>query len=297
MKKQKKHITPKRKSSSPAAQGKRFKGAIDAGTVYGVLLLAIVLGGAYMMLGNIAPNLASPNNDQPVIIQGPNDKSVHSNLQLKDFPGVTLTPTPTPSPSPTPTPTPVPPAPAGGGGGGGGGGGSTCLVAGTKILMADGKTKKNIEDIKPGDKVMGYDTVNKQLKVETVLATDHPIRDHHYNVKLADGTIIGLTREHPLYSEKGWASIDPASTLAENPKLVVAKLNIGDKLLEASGKYVTIVSMQYIPGNIQTYNLKNVTGYNDFVANGIITHNKGGGGGGGGGSGGGGGGIGYIFQP
>jgi hypothetical protein len=61
-----------------------------------------------------------------------------------------------------------------------------------------------------------------------------------------------------------------------------------------SGKFVKIVSMQYIPGNVQTYNLKDVTGYNDFIANGIVTHNKGGGGGGTGASGGG---IGYVFQP
>ena len=284
MKKIKGPTLHKRAKTTRIKKGKRFKGVVDAGTVYGVLLLAIVLGGAYLMLGNISPNIASPDQDQQVIIKSPNDNSTHSNLQLKDFGAITLTPTPSPTPTPTPTPTPQPPAT--GGGGGGGGGGSTCLVAGTKILMADGKTQKNIEDIKPDDKVMGYDTVTKKLAVETVLATDHPIRDHHYNIKLADGTVIGLTREHPLYSEKGWASINPASTLAENPNLHVAQLVVGDKLLEASGKYVTIVSMQYFPGNIQTYNLKDVTGYNDFIANGVVTHNKGGGGGGGtGGSG------------
>jgi len=283
MKKIKKRVVPKKKSNSFLSKGKRFKGVIDAGTVYGVLLLAIILGGAYMMLGNISPNTASPDQNQPVIPKKAGDTSTHSNLQLKDFGGITLTPSPTPSPTPTPTPT-TPPINTGGGSGSGGG--STCLVAGTKILLADGKTQKNIEDIKPGDKVMGYDTAHKKLAAETVLATDHPIRDHHYTVKLADGTEIGLTREHPLYSEKGWASIDPASTLAENPKLVVAQLTVGDKLLESSGKYVTIVSIQFIPGNVQTYNLKDVTGYNDFVANGIVTHNKGGGGGGGGSSGG-----------
>jgi len=268
--KRKKSTTVKKQKRTSTKKFKWLKGGVDAGTVYGVLLLAIVLGGAYMMLGNISPNISSPDQGQPVMKEQSQDTSTHSNLQLKDFPGITLTPTATDTPTPTPTPTPSPvPAPAGPGG-------STCLVAGTKILMGDDKTEKNIEDIEPGDKVMGYDTVHKQLKVETVLATDHPIRDHHYNVKLADGTTIGITREHPMYSEKGWASIDPAATLAENPNLHVAKLNVGDKLLEVSGKFVTVVSMQYIPGNIQTYNLKDVTGYNDFIANGIITHNKGG---------------------
>jgi hypothetical protein len=154
--------------------------------------------------------------------------------------------------------------------------------------MADG-TQKKIEAVHPGDKVMGYDTIHASLKQETVLATDAPIRDHHYTITLADGTTIGLTREHPLYSNKGWASLDPASTLAENATLHVAKLQVGDKLLEASGQYVAITTITYIPGNVQTYNLKNVTGFNDFIAQGIVTHNKGGSGGGGGSSGGGGG--------
>ena len=136
MKKVKRHALPKRKSSV-TRRGKKFKGVIDAGTVYGVLLLAIILGGAYMMLGNIAPNINSPDQDQKVIIKNPTDKSTHSNLQLKDFAAITLTPSPTPTATPTPTPT-TPPintgggpgggggnaAPAGGGGGGGSSGGS-----------------------------------------------------------------------------------------------------------------------------------------------------------------------------
>jgi len=266
--KRKKSAVAKKQKRTPSKKFKWLRGGVDAGTVYGVLLLAIVLGGAYMMLGNISPDIASPNQNQQVIIQNMKDTNTSDNLQLKTFDAITLTPSPTPTATPTPTPTPPVPAT------GGGPQGSTCLVAGTKILMSNG-TQKNIEDIKPGEMVMGYNTVKKVLVPEKVLATDSPIRDHHYNVKLTDGTIIGITREHPMYSEKGWASIDPAATLAENPNLHVAKLNIGDKLLEVSGKFVTVVSMQYIPGNIQTYNLKDVTGYNDFIANGIVTHNKG----------------------
>lgn len=247
-------------------KGKINKGGIDAGTVYGVLLLTIILGGAYLMLGNITPDIASPEQNQQVIIKNLKDLSTHSNLQLKDFPGITLTPTPSPTPTPTPTPTTPPP---------GTGGGSTCLVAGTKILMGNGKLK-NIENINPGDIVMGYDTKTQKLMPEKVLQTDAPIRDHHYVITLTDGTTIGLTREHPVYSQKGWASLNPKSTLNENPSLIVAQLHVGDKLLKASGKYVAITAIHYFPGAIQTYNLKNVTGYNDFVANGIVTHNKGG---------------------
>lgn len=270
-----------------------FKGGVDAGTVYGVLLLAIVLGGAYMMLGNIDPNISSPDLGQPVIPLKAQDTSSHNNLQLKEFDAITLTPSPTPSPTPTPTPTPVPPAPQGGGGGGSGGG-STCFVKGTKVLMAD-NTEKNIEDVKPGDKVIGYDLVDHKQVVETVNQMDSPIRNYYYDIKLADGTIIGVTDEHPLYTQDGWKSINPENTLKENPNLHVGSLQVGDKVFKDNGTYVAITQMVYKQGPVQAYNLKNVTGYNDFYANDVLAHNKGGGGGGGG-SGGGGGGDGYNIN-
>jgi Hint module len=287
VKKLKKRSLPKKSKNSLLKKGKRFKGVIDAGTVYGVLLLAIVLGGAYMMLGNISPNIASPDQGQPVIPKNPNDNSVHSNLQLKDFAAITLTPTPTDTPTPTPTPTPQPPAPAGGGGGGGGGGGSTCFVKGTKILMAN-KTEKNIEDVKPGDKVLGYDFKTNKIAVETVEQMDRPIRNDYYDVKLADGTVVGVTDEHPLYTTEGWKSIDPKHTFQENPNIPIAGvLKVGDKVFKDSSKYVAITAIIHKNGPVHAYNLKQVEGYNDFFANDILAHNKGGGSGGGGGGGGG----------
>lgn len=283
--KKKQRVASQKKKNSLVNKSKLFKGVIDAGTVYGVLLLAIILGGAYMMLGNISPNIASPNLDQQVIPLNPKDNSKHPNLQLKTFDAITLTPSPTPSPTPTPTPTPRPPAPAGGHGGG-----STCFVKGTKILMADG-SEKNIEDVKPGEKVMGYDLGTKKLVVEVVRQMDYPIRNDYYDVKLADGTVIGITDEHPLYTkEGGWRAINPVHTYQENHSLIVKRLVVGDKLLKNTGKYVAITAIIHKNGPVQAYNLKNVEGYNDFFADGVLAHNKGGGG-----SGGGGGGIGYVF--
>jgi hypothetical protein len=259
------------------------RGALGAGTAYGLLALLVLMSAGSLMIGSIAPRNKSPQDGQVVVIATNTPQPQKNNLQLYTFPGATYTPTPSPTPQPQPQQNDS--NGSGDKSGHGGGGGSTCLVAGTKILMIDG-TQKRIEDVHPGDKVMGYDTAHRSLKPETVLATDAPIRDHHYTIKLADGTSIGLTREHPLYSNKGWASIDPASTLDENASLHVAKLQVGDTLLEASGKYVAIATIVYVPGNVQTYNLKNVTGFNDFIAQGIVTHNKGGGGNSSGGGGG-----------
>ena len=273
-------VTPLKRKNPLLSKAKRSKGMVDAGTVYGILLLSLIVGGGILLLGNSSPKTASPDNNQPVIIQKKNDNTLDPNLQLKDFPGITITPTPTPTSTPTPTPTTPPPAT---GGGGGNGGGSTCFVKGTKILMADG-TQKNIENVKPGDKVLGFD--GKNQTTEMVIQMDAPIRDHHYNVTLADGTVVGLTDEHPLYTNHGWESINPTHTAKEIPYLKVKALVVGDKVLKSNGSYVTVASMEYFPGAIQTYNLKQVTRNNDFYADGVLAHNKGGGGSGGGSSGG-----------
>jgi|GEM_PF-2325036 len=265
-------VTPVKRKNPLLTKAKRSKGMVDSGTVYGILLLSIIVGGGILMLGNIAPRTGVSSNNQPVIIQKKTDNTLDPNLQLKDFPGLTITPTPTPTSTPTPTPPPPPPA-----SGGGGGGGSTCFVKGTKILMSDG-SQQNIEDVKPGDKVRGFD--GKKQTTETVIVMDAPIRDHHYNVTLADGTVLGVTDEHPLYTDQGWKAINPAHTAKENPTLKVKQLVVGDKVLKSSGAYIEIVSMDYKPGAVQAYNLKQVSGNNDFYANGVLAHNKGGGGGG-----------------
>lgn len=271
MKRVVKKTAPKTKKKTLSSKMKKPRGLVDAGTVYAIIFLGIVVGGGVMMLGNTSPRLSSPDENQPVIIQK-SDTSEESNLQLEDFPGITLTPTPTPTSTPTPTPTTPPPST-----GGGGGGGSSCFVAGTKILMANG-SEKNIEDVNVGDKVMGYDG-KKQIAV-TVQELESPVRDHHYSVILADGTILGMTNEHPLYTEDGWKSISPKHTAEENPQLKVQTLTVGDKVLTDAGNYIEIAAMDYFAGKVQVYNLKKVSGYNNFYADGVLAHNKGGGGGG-----------------
>jgi hypothetical protein len=138
------------------------------------------------------------------------------------------------------------------------------------------RSEKNIEDVKVGDRVMGYDG-KKQVGV-VVNEMDAPVRDHYYDVTLADGTVIGITDEHPLYTLEGWKSIAPKHTAQENPNLKVKAMKVGDKVLKDSASYVAIVSMTRYQGPVQAYNLKKVSGFNNFYADGVLAHNKGGGG-------------------
>jgi hypothetical protein len=149
--------------------------------------------------------------------------------------------------------------------------GWTCFPAGTKILMSDG-SQKNIEDVKVGDKVMGWD--GKKQSEETVLELDSPIRDHLYKLFFEDGTTLRLTREHPLFTKEGWKAINPDDTRLEMPWFTAGKLKVGDSVFNSNGKYVKIVKMEYASGLVQTYNLKNVSRNNNFYADSYLAHNK-----------------------
>ncbi|PIV08468.1 hypothetical protein COS52_02545 [Candidatus Roizmanbacteria bacterium CG03_land_8_20_14_0_80_39_12] len=149
--------------------------------------------------------------------------------------------------------------------------GWTCFPAGTKIFMAD-KTEKNIEDVAIGDIIMGYD--GTRMMPAVVEELEAPIRDHLYRLTFVDGTTLRLTNEHPLFTKEGWKSINPKKTAEENPQLVVGELKIGDFVFTNRGTYTKIISMHYIPGNVQTYNLKKVSRYRNFFADSYLAHNK-----------------------
>jgi len=234
---------------------------------YAILAILIAFAGGSLMIGSIAPiSTTSPTGGQPVITLPAQTNPTKNNLQLFTFPGATYTPTPSPTPIPTPTVEPEPPdddePPPDE---------DSCFPKGTKILLAN-KKQKNIEEIKIGDKVMGYD--GKKQIPEIVIQIETPIRDHLYKLTFIDGSILRLTKEHPIFTSDGWKSISPESTAKENPKLLVDTLAIEDLVLDSKNNFVKITSMEYIPGKIQTYNLKKVTGFNNFYANDKLAHNK-----------------------
>jgi len=276
----KKTSNPKTKQTNKRTKSKSikntaFKGRLGAGTLYFVVGLAILGLGAAAMTGNITPlSTKSPETGQPVNVTPPSLERERSNLQLFTFPGATYTPTPAPT---------LPPQPQqrweegdsyeeSHGDSWDGGDSYSCFPAGTKILLANG-TEKNIEEIKIGEKVLGFDG-EKQVS-ETVMGVEAPIRDHLYRLTFADGTELKLTREHPLYTTNGWKSLSPTSTSKENSSLNVDTLKIGDKVLTSNDDYIALTKIEYLPGEVQTYNLKNVSCSNDFYADGKLAHNKG----------------------
>jgi len=85
------------------------KGALGAGMAYTILTLLVVFSAAFLMIGNLAPQVADPVNGQRVVVLTITPEGAKNNLQLYTFPGATYTPTPTPTPTPEPTSPPQPP--------------------------------------------------------------------------------------------------------------------------------------------------------------------------------------------
>ncbi len=103
-----------------------------------------------------------------------------------------------------------------------------CFIAGTLVLMSGG-VKKRIEDVLPGEKVLGVDgAVNTVAKLER-----HPLGGqllYSFN-----GSEHFVTANHPLLTEDGWKAIDPELAKVDLPSLAIGHLNAGDTLVLADG--------------------------------------------------------------
>lgn len=158
-----------------------------------------------------------------------------------------------------------------------GGGGSSCFPAGTMITMAD-NSKKPIEEIQVGDKVLSYDIENDKLVGAEVTELESPMREGIYTLTFDDGTDLKTTNEHPLYISKdgnvGWGAIDPSATKEEVSTLEVMKIDVGDKVMGSSLAWKEIVDISYEEGTTKTYNLIGIEKINNFFADDVLAHNK-----------------------
>ena len=160
-----------------------------------------------------------------------------------------------------------------------------CFVGGTKVIMAD-ETTKNIEDVQIGDKVMSYDRNSGEYYISTVIETTEEEIDTYFEIQLDDGTIIRLTGNHPLLTDKGFENIIGMSEETE----IAGVLEVGDKVMTTEG-YKTIALIIRYDEKKKVYNLnvadddeiesgedddsEDTYVVEDVVCHNVITHNGG----------------------
>ena len=138
-----------------------------------------------------------------------------------------------------------------------------CFLAGTPIALGNGQYK-NIEDIKPGDKVLSFNERIEDNEFSTVEYVDVLDTTSYYIIN----NKIKVTGEHPFYVED------------EDLNLVIRKVEdliIGDYLRNREGYSEQIKSIQYVTDDAKIYNLINVDPNHNYYAADILVHNKGGG--------------------
>jgi len=146
-----------------------------------------------------------------------------------------------------------------------------CFIAGTMIECED--LVKPIEAVKVGERVATY---NHELnEIEFKIVEEVCICDNKPVIKVTIGDIeVTSTHDHPYYVDgKGYASYNPVQTF-EDAGLEVAKLEVGDKVMDYNQTFVEVKSIEELEETETVYNLKHVRDNNNFYANNFLVHNR-----------------------
>ncbi|MGW2787717.1 polymorphic toxin-type HINT domain-containing protein [Streptomyces populi] len=149
-------------------------------------------------------------------------------------------------------------------------GGCKCFLAGTGVLMADGKTKE-IEDIKLGDKVLATDPETGKTSPRQVTRRIVTDDDKHFN-ELSIATENGIekltaTHEHPFWSP------------SQHDWVQAGNLKPGMTLRTDKGDTVIITGNRSFTQRARTYNLTIDGLHTYYVLAGrtpVLVHNSGG---------------------
>ncbi|MFJ8603662.1 polymorphic toxin-type HINT domain-containing protein [Streptomyces shenzhenensis] len=154
-------------------------------------------------------------------------------------------------------------------GGGNAGSGCKCFLAGTDVLMADGKTK-DIEDVKVGDRVLATDPHSGESaakKVTRLIVTDSDKYFNELSIATEEGVEhLTATREHPFWSpsEQDWVE--------------AGSLTPGMTLLTDDGSTVIVTGNRDYATRARTYNLTVDDFHTYYVLTGktpVLVHNSG----------------------
>lgn len=144
-----------------------------------------------------------------------------------------------------------------------------CFLAGTDVLMADGKTK-DIEDIKVGDKVLATDPRTGETsarKVTKLIVTDSDKEFNELSIATPDGTEhLTATREHPFWSPSAHDWIQAGN------------LKPGMTLRTSDGSEVRVTANRAYTDHVRTYNLTVESLHTYYVLAGtvpVLVHNAG----------------------
>ena len=141
---------------------------------------------------------------------------------------------------------------------------SQCFTGDTLVSTEEGN--RRIDEIKPGDKVLSYNTETGENELQEVNNVSVSKTDILVHIITDDGRDIETTMFHPFYvkNEDGTGEWKAASNL-----------KAGDELLSEDGKKVKVseVKVEKLVEEITVYNLELDEVHTYYVAGGVLVHN------------------------
>lgn len=140
-----------------------------------------------------------------------------------------------------------------------------CVAPGTKVLVDDNGTCKNVEDLKVGDLIITDE--NGQMvstTIDKIVETQH---NYYIRITLYNKTILHISMDHAIQTQDGWKAFMPKLTSTPED---VKPLRRTDSIMTTEGlSKIAYISVIYNP--ITMYNL-GLSGHNDYYANGVLVH-------------------------
>jgi hypothetical protein len=133
-----------------------------------------------------------------------------------------------------------------------------CVLANTRILMANGKTKP-VQSVKPGDAITGYDVQSGTFVVENVTSNNCTVVNEILSINY--GLLCVTPTDQPIYTDHGWVV---------NPQDLVIGWRI---YYPVHNSWITIQSLKTLNGYYLVYDLR-ATNPDTFIGNGILLDRK-----------------------
>jgi DNA repair photolyase len=157
-----------------------------------------------------------------------------------------------------------------------------CAAGETLILMADGRTRA-LADLRVGDEIYGTRRQGwcRRYTKTRVLAHWSTVKSA-FRTTLEDGTTLVTSGDHRFLTRRGWKHVKDGPAGAQRPHLTLHHKLMGpgasaiSRKLDLEGQAVKgdarlrVVGIEPLPA-MRLYDI--TTGTEDFIANGVVSHN------------------------
>jgi DNA repair photolyase len=152
-----------------------------------------------------------------------------------------------------------------------------CSGGETPVLMADGG-ERGLDDLQVGDAIIGTRVIGQHRRyVETTVLAHWSVTKPAYRVTLADGRQLVTSADHRFLAERGWGFVTPnkhGEHLASGDRLMGPGRGARETLLDEivmADAHNAIAHIEPLGTEMRLFDI--TTGTEDFIANGVVSHN------------------------